>query len=335
MRIGSRWIFSFALACLICALLVISAHALTGQVVLSGGLDGSTREQIESVLTAAVNAIDQQNLEPLRDLCTDNGWRELTELTSSLKLRNARPLHEARLLQLSDGYEVRNIKVQVDRTSMQDTEADPYQYMVFTLTPSRSIHGVRLAVEPDTYEELFSEADSLNDFAFRQQILQFVEIYRTAYNRKDLEYIEKVFSEDALIIVGRMVKPDPNSPTQSDRFRSSPSKELRDNVEFFRQTKNEYIRGLRWVFDRNAFISVSFDSVVVVRHDKDPYLYGVTLKQEWRSSTYGDTGYVFLMIDFADEENPLIHVRSWQPEKFPDNTTIDLYDFQLVRTERD
>ena len=30
---------------------------------------------------------------------------------------------------------------------------------------------------------------------------------------------------------------------------------------------------------------------------------------------YSDVGYLLLVIDFANEDKPLIHVRTWQPEK--------------------
>ena len=46
------------------------------------------------------------------------------------------------------------------------------------------------------------------------------------------------------------------------------------------------------------------------------------MKQGWRSDTYSDIGYVFLLIDFKDEMNPMIHVRTWQPEKFDDGTAV-------------
>ena len=45
-------------------------------------------------------------------------------------------------------------------------------------------------------------------------------------------------------------------------------------------------------------------------------IFGVTLKQHWNSSNYSDVGYLFLMINFEDEMNPTIQVRTWQPDKY-------------------
>ena len=65
-------------------------------------------------------------------------------------------------------------------------------------------------------------------------------------------------------------------------------------------------------------------------------MYGVTLKQEWNSSRYSDVGFIFLMIDFQDENNPLIQVRTWQPEKLNGQVlareeVFSLGDFDIVR----
>lgn len=38
---------------------------------------------------------------------------------------------------------------------------------------------------------------------------------------------------------------------------------------------------------------------------------------DYYSSTYGDKGYLFLMVDINDPENPIIKVRTWQPERDP------------------
>ena len=46
------------------------------------------------------------------------------------------------------------------------------------------------------------------------------------------------------------------------------------------------------------------------------HIFGVTLKQHWNSSNYSDVGYLFLMINFEDEMNPSIQVRTWQPDKY-------------------
>ena len=54
----------------------------------------------------------------------------------------------------------------------------------------------------------------------------------------------------------------------------------------------------------------------IVRSTVDPTKYGVRLRQTWKSSTYSDEGLLFLLFEFpTDGSDPIIHVRTWQPER--------------------
>ena len=62
-----------------------------------------------------------------------------------------------------------------------------------------------------------------------------------------------------------------------------------------------------------------------------------TLKQEWNTNRYSDVGFIFLMIDFQDENHPLIQVRTWQPEKLNGavlarEEVFSLGDFTIARS---
>ncbi|MBD3166358.1 hypothetical protein GF324_07160 [bacterium] len=326
------------LACRLCVwlLLIVSfllpfqADARTADVVLTGDINPALRKEMENHLRIVLQKLGVEEPAAFRSCFPSSGFEEFSTLTGKLKLMNGRSVQESPALRLPDGeYEVRDIKVQVSRAGMGDTRGSPYQYLVFTFNSDGLITGTRFAMEQHIYKRLIEEGDKLDDFAFHQQILQFVELFRTAYNRKDIEYIEKVFSDDALIIVGRVVKEKPDAPDQRAMFESSSLG--KERIELVRKSREDYITSLRGVFRNNSFLKVQFDSLEVLRHHNDKRLYGVTLKQHWNSSSYSDTGFVFLMIDFKDEDNPLIHVRSWQPEKFSDGSVISLYDFQLIR----
>jgi hypothetical protein len=56
-------------------------------------------------------------------------------------------------------------------------------------------------------------------------------------------------------------------------------------------------------------------------------IYGIQLKQDYFSASYGDTGYLFVMVDLNDAEHPTIYVRTWQPEKDPDFGIYDISNF--------
>ncbi len=298
--------------------------AAFGEVIITGGADRNLCNTIGAYITGVINALEFDDLSHQREAFSAEGFRIATDLLKKVPMSNASPVQESRLLTLTDGnYEVRNIKVKVE---MGETDGSPFQYLVFTVNRSGLISNIRFGMENSHYQHFLEEGEQLRDFAFRQQILQFVEIFRTAYNRRDIDYLRQVYSDDALIIVGVVLQPKPDMP---DLLESSAIGEQR--IKFIRETKAQYIKRLERSFEHNDFLKVVFDSVEIIRHNKDQYLYGITLKQHWNSSSYSDKGWVFLMIDFFDANHPLIHVRSWQPEPFDDGSVIGLYDFIPIR----
>ncbi|MBZ0266291.1 hypothetical protein K8I28_16660 [bacterium] len=317
---------SFAVA-VILFVTPMTSCAIPIDVLLEGVDTPELQRELENRLVEVITALETGELDSITQHFTHRGLTDALDICTEVTLLNARSPQTSRLLTLpGGGFEIRDIKVQV---TMGETSGNPYQFLVFSLSEDGLVDGIRFAMEAHHYQHLLEDAERLNDFAFRQRILEFVEIFRTAYNRKDIEYIQRVFSEDALIIVGRVIQEKPELPKQSDHLRNSSIS--RDRIEFVRKSKTEYISSLTNVFANNDFVRVEFDSLEITRHNNDQNLYGVMLKQHWRSSTYSDTGFVFLMLDFTDSDNPLIHVRSWQPDKFEDGTVISLYDFQVIR----
>ncbi|MDY0103453.1 MAG: nuclear transport factor 2 family protein [Lentimicrobium sp.] len=213
----------------------------------------------------------------------------------------------------SGGFELRNIQIFMKEADSTDKN----QEGVLVFSKIGTIEDMYLAIGTKQYQSVMKEGNGVTDLRRRQMILNFVEDFRTSYNRKDISFINKVFSEDALIIVGRNVKQQTGN---SDFLKKNLSDE---KIEYFRKDKTQYIKDLERVFARNEYLNIKFEEIKVVQHDIYPELYGVTVKQFWNTSTYSDVGYVFLMIDFKDEDTPIIHVRTWQPEKYSDGREID------------
>lgn len=163
------------------------------------------------------------------------------------------------------------------------------------------------------------------DAAHRRLILNYVEHLRSAYITKDIDFLEQLFSEQALIIVGTVIR---SGETARDYL--SPAQ-----VVYNVNNKKEYLRRLRLVFKANLHIELDFSRFRILRHPTIPGIYGVSLLQGYRSDHYSDEGFLFLLWDFRDEAMPQIHVRTWQPVPItPDslwleNETFGLGDFNL------
>ena len=168
----------------------------------------------------------------------------------------------------------------------------------------------------------------------RMAILQFMENYKTAYSLKRLKYIESIFADDAIIIVGNVVKKA--SMVNTDLGKKAI---FNDIVKYNRYDKDTYLNNLRDCFEAQEYINVSF-SDNDIRHLKEGgQVYGVQITQDYYSTHYGDHGYLYLMIDMNDADNPLIKVRTWQATK--DYNNDDLVDglyssanFNITNTQK-
>lgn len=160
------------------------------------------------------------------------------------------------------------------------------------------------------------------DSASRHRILSYCEHLRTSYNTRDIDFIRQVFSDNALIIVGHTVRTGHKDATGTGSRK----------VIYGIRSKKEYLERLERIFRTNSKIDVEFSDFRLLRHPTVEGIYGVTLRQKYRSDSYSDDGFLFLLWDFRDPHMPLIHVRTWQPS--PDilsgnEEVIELGDFNL------
>lgn len=226
-------------------------------------------------------------------------------------------------IQTGSGYQVRNIPLMMRPTDSSFNE-DEYQEAVFSFDLSGNLESFYLTLSMNLYMNVIKSNKSVTDLRRRQLILDYVEHFRTAYNQKDKEFLEAVFSDDALIITGKVIP---------QRVRDNI--QLPARVEYTRQTKRQYMTKLSQIFAANKHIKVTFDEIRVVMHPTKSEWYGVTLHQGWTSDRYHDDGWLFLLWDFSNEDHPTIHVRTWQPDKIegkklPDEEIFSLDDFNIV-----
>ena len=155
----------------------------------------------------------------------------------------------------------------------------------------------------------------------RHTILNYCEHFRTAYTTKDIDFLRQVFSDKALIIVGNVVKPIANDGKC----------QAENRVTFAIHSKRDYLNRLAKVFAANQKIDVRFSGFRIMRHPTMDGIYGVTLRQQYKSDRYSDDGYLFLFWDFRDKSMPLIHVRTWQPAGtvHTGDDVINIQDFNL------
>ena len=157
----------------------------------------------------------------------------------------------------------------------------------------------------------------------RRMILNYCEHLRTSYTTKDIDFLRQVFSNQALIIVGNVVRSADNN--------SATGIEGDEKVTFSLKTKKEYLERLEKVFAANKKIDVKFTDFRIMRHPTMEGIYGVSMKQKYTSDRYSDDGYLFILWDFRNKSMPLIHVKTWQPAASVngEKEIIGIRDFNL------
>ncbi len=197
------------------------------------------------------------------------------------------------------------------------------EQVVFTFNADKKIDALAFAISDIAIADIVRKPAIWGTLEEKYLIIKFMEYYKTAYCLKRIDYIESIFADNALIIVGHVFQ-------QGEPLDNMYLKIGDTRVKYIKHTKESYIRALRKVFRSNEFVNIQFeDNEVKKVNNVDDKTYGIQIKQHYYSSNYADVGYLFLMIDLNKKEEPKIYVRTWQPEKFEDGSIFGLQDFHF------
>ncbi len=272
----------------------------------------------KQIVSNIIDAIEKDQLNSTRDYFSINGFRELNRL---LGYGHAQILPIEIQLTIMKTNELEIIRSVPMRFSFSTSNEPFVEKVNFVFNKDEKIDGITFALSDESIKDIRSKKYA--DEKEKDMIINFAEQYKTAYCLKDLDFIKNVFSRDALIIVGKMTRLE--ADPQSDKLYQQI-----DNSKFsyVKMGKEEYIKRLEKTFRDKEFINIRFaDNVVSKVGAKDIKVFGMQIKQYYYSSNYADQGYLFLMFNLNDPDNPKIMVRSWQPRKAEDGSILGLDDF--------
>jgi hypothetical protein len=222
-----------------------------------------------------------------------------------------------------DGFQIRNIPLMMrprENVQMQD---DEYKEGVIVFDKLGRIVRFNNALDINIWKNVMKNAESVKEVLVFEYIRGYVEHFRTAYEEKDLEFLKRVLSDDALIITGTVVRQE-----KTDVAIKMPT----EKIKYTKKNKKQYLADLERNFKNNKWIRVSFDEYKIQKHPKYKDIYGVTVHQLYANSNgYGDDGYVFMLWDFRDKDNVQIHVRTWQPKWFNEEKTKELPQTEIFK----
>lgn len=255
------------------------------------------------------NAIRNKNYASVKPLFTDEGYDSFLKLVRrgnativgkpQYKFMDYGRLTLCRSITMQ--FRFRNNKQFIENVTFRFNADNLVESLAFTLSD---------VAESDILQKGDWNRDS------RLTLMTFLEDYQTAYALGRDKYLESIFSDNALIIVGNKLE----SRVVADGVR------LMEHVRYDTLSKKQYINRLRGHFATKEYINLNFTETDFKRASNNKEMYGIRVRQEYFSSNYGDVGYLFLLVDLRNEL-PIIHVRAWQNDKLPLESLIQLNDF--------
>ena len=289
----------------------------TPQVEIEPTFESVSMVPYQQTMGQILENLNVKNEIPDRDLFTDEGYAQFQKI---INYGNARLLNDKMNLfaaKVNDEVTVRPVPMQFE---FPNNNRKFTENLTFIFDKNNKINAVNFSLSEQAVNDILGKSEAWGTLENKYQIIQFMEYYKTAYCLKNVEFVQNVFADNALIIIGNVLKQDKPIENMYQKL---------DNVEYIRLSKQEYIDRLKLVFRSNEYVNVSFEDNTVKRVNGDDKIYGIQIAQNYWSSNYADKGYLFLMIDLNDPQQPKIYVRSWQPQKNPDGSIIGLEDFQL------
>ena len=255
-------------------------------------------ENYKQVISDIVTTIGKNNDAKITSYFTTQGYEVFNRLINYGKARVVGNDFELMFTELNGYVSCRSVPMRFSFSNQRSF----VENVVFVFDPTGKIDNVQFGLSKVAQDDIFAANCQSRDA--KEVLISFLETYRTAYALERLEYLESIFSDDALIITGSVVNKLDGSPElgfKTNRY-----------VKLTQRTKSEYIRRLRNAFLNNEFINIKFANNEVMKMGEGGEIYAVQIKQDYFSSNYGDTGYLFLLVDVNNPQQPIIHVRAWQ-----------------------
>lgn len=288
--------------------LVASSQQAVGSKVVRLAKPVEGNSQYAKVMDKVAKAIVSKNYASVENLFTANGKDVYRKLIS---YGNARIVGTPQYTFYQNGNDVVGRGVQMSfsfRTGMRKAFVED---VVFTFNSAGLIDNIAFGMGKTAENDILCKGVWAE--TARKAIMEFLENYKTAYALKRLDYIRSIFDDDAVIITGNVTR----KMTMDNSGDGRASISGNDIITYNRQTKDEYIRNLARCFASNEFINIRFANNDVRKLANGGEVYAIEIAQDYYSTNYGDKGYLFLMVDINNPKEPLIKVRTWQPEKDP------------------
>lgn len=271
---------------------------------------------IRTAMDKVLIAIRNKTYNDVQELFTADGLDMYTRLIS---YGNAKVIGDPSysIYRNTDRVVVRSIPMSF--SFAKGTKKSFVEDIVFTFNSAGQIESLAFGLDDIATQDILSKQAWPENA--RMAIIEFLENYKTAFALERLEYIRTIFDDNAVIIVGKLA-------TVASSVVPEYQTQYNNKVVIrTRYTKEQYLKNLERCFNSNEFVNIRFANNDVIKAGKGGEIYGIQIKQDYYSTNYGDTGYLFLLVDINDPKAPMIKVRTWQPEPDPVDGLFDISHF--------
>ena len=215
-----------------------------------------------------IAAINSGNKASVQNLFTTDGFGEFSKITSYGRVSVLSDMTLDYYASLDGTIVVRGLPVLCrfgTRKSFNET-------LSFTIDPkTEKISHVSMGIGKQAMDDISMSKEGW-DPESRKKLVDFIEDYRTAYAMKDADYLDRVFDDNAVIIIGRC---------RAQRATNSKEFGYRSNrkVELTQMSKKDFVKRARSIFGNKyiSYINLHFSNCKVSKMKKDREIYGLEL----------------------------------------------------------
>lgn len=204
------------------------------------------------------------------------------------------------------GYQIRSIPITIIPVDSSYTQSLNRE-LTISLNKNGVITGVRFAwnKEEDINSMLnFSGYGYGAEMRNRREMLKWMEDLVSYFFEKNIGEISKVFSDGSLLLKDNKVIPCEVFFDSLDNQYSNSSK-----------NKKLFLSNLQTIFSREDPFDIDIDFISLLKHGTKKNIYGLTFHLITKSDIFSEKGWMFMLWDFNDPENIIIHVHTWQPDQ--------------------
>ena len=262
------------------------------KVILEGGASAQARKDMAGKVETILVGINAWHRGDASILESEPAGQQLISLISDAKLYSLYDTLAADVFTYGDEFEIPKMILRPEGGNLFD-----FEEMIFTLNSEYQLVAVRRANKSQSIDRILAR-DIEVESAEAAAGLAMLAKYESAFEGKSIEDLKALFSEDPIIVSGSRAR-------NFDGFvlrRSNPA-------DYFQRLDAR-------TFVEGNVINITFTDASVRRHPDVAGFYGVTAKQDYRTSAYSDIGYIYFIADLSDADNPHIVYRQWQENPF-------------------